>query len=102
MNVQEIFERMKQFVNDACNAKNYLIAVEAAKQLGFHDRQTSATSSVMADLKFRDISGGEVSLVAKWHDPSGPFQNLPDINRLYLSLRTPDSAPAEFTLEYED
>lgn len=102
MNTEELFEEMKASVAAACREKNHSIAVQAAERSGFHTFPTSGTSQVFADLRYKDYSGTEIWLVAKWHDPSGPFQNLPDINRIRLTLKVPGRPPVEYMDEYED
>lgn len=103
MNAEESFEAMKAFVDAACKAKDHSFAVIAAERLGFqHIPISGASSQVFANLRYQEPSGSEVWLVAKWHDPSGPFQNIPDINRLRLTLKVPGCNPVEHMSEYED
>ncbi len=102
MSTEQVFEEMKAFVRAACNAKNHSLAVQAAEMFGFQRIPTSSSSQIFADLRYKDVTGGEITLIAKWHDPSGPFQNLPDINRIRLTLRIPGQSPIEYMDEYED
>lgn len=102
MSTEKLFEEMKAFVDAACNEKNHSLAVQAAEKFGFHSVPTSSLSQIFADLRYKDTTGGEISLVAKWHDPSGPFQNLSDINRIRLTLKMPGQHSIEYMGEYED
>lgn len=102
MIAEKLFDEMKAFVDVACNEKNYFVAVQAAEKFGFQDFPTTSTSQIFSDLRYKDSGGCEVSLVAKWHDPSGPFQNLPDITRIRLTLRVPGQPAVEYMGEYED
>lgn len=102
MTTEEFFEEIKTFVDAACREKDHSLAVLAAEKLGFHSFPTSSTSQIFADLRYKDLTGCEIWLVAKWHDPSGPFQNLPDINRIRLTLRVPGRPSIEYMGEYED
>lgn len=102
MNAEKLFDEMKPFVDAACNKKDHSLVARAAQKLGFQDFPTTSTSQIFADLRYKDSAGCEVLLVAKWHDPSGPFQNLPDINRIRLTLRVPGQPSVEYTREYED
>jgi hypothetical protein len=102
MSAEKLFEEMKAFVDTACKQKDHLLAVQAAEKFGFHSFPTNSMSQIFADFRYKDHTGCEVWLVAKWHDPSGPFQNLPDINRIYLALRVPDMPSVEYMREYED
>ena len=102
MNAENIFEEMKAFVSAACNAKDHSLAVQAAEKFGFCSVPTGSLSQIFADLRYKDPNGSEISLVAKWLDPSGPFQNLPDINRILLTLKMPGQSPIEYRCEYRD
>jgi hypothetical protein len=102
MSAEKLFEEMKVFVDAACKEKNYSLAVQGAENFGFQSFPTEGMSQVLADLRYKDFTGSEVWLVAKWHDPSGPFQNLPDINRIRLTLRVSGQPPVEYMREYED
>ena len=101
MSAIKIFEEMKIFVDAACNEKNHLLAVQAAEKCGFNHLPTSKLSQILADLRYEDLTGEEVHLVIKWRDPSGPFQNLPDINRICLTLKTLSKPMIEYMGEYE-
>lgn len=102
MSAEKLFETMKLFVSAACDAKNHSLAVQAAEKFGFHSIPISSSSQIFANLKYKDSIGGEIMLVVKWHDPSGSFQNLPDINRIRLTLKMPGLQPIEYMDEYED
>ena len=102
MSAEKLFEEMKVFVDAACNEKNHSLAVQATEKFGFHSFPTSSMSQIFADLRYKDLAGGEVGLVAKWHDPSGPYQNLPDINRICLTLKLLGQQSIEYMREYED
>lgn len=102
MNAGKLFEEMKAYVDAACKEKDYSLAVQAAEKSGFRSVPRSSTSSVLADLRYKDVTGSEIWLVAKWHDPSGPFQNLPDVNRIRLTLSVPGRPLIEYMGEYED
>jgi hypothetical protein len=102
VNAKRIFEEMKQIGDSACDAEDYQIAIGAAELLNFRDFSTESSQRILADLKYEDPSGDEVWLVVKWHDPSGPFQNLPDINRIRLSLIVPSHPSIDYMREYKD
>lgn len=43
-----------------------------------------------------NMDGHVVRFVHRWFDPSGPFQNLPDINKLHLLIDGKSIAGTEF------
>lgn len=102
MSTEKIFEEMKSLVSAACDAKEYSLVVQAAEKFGFHSIPANSSLKSFANLKYEDSNGGEIMLIAKWYDPSGPFQNLPDINRIRLTLKMPGQKPIEYMDEYED
>lgn len=47
------------------------------------DQHPTAQTLTVAETH---LAGHAVRLVHRWYDPSGPFQNLPDINKLRLEV----------------
>lgn len=71
-----------------------------AKSLGFSELATSDRQTIVSMI-YRDHFGDSVTLLERWRDPSGPFQNLPDIHRLRLVLDVAGTPPVERGVEYE-
>lgn len=82
---------------DECSS---IPAERVAASLGFQ-KQKSSNLHVLTNLVFQDEDGSTVTLVERWHDPSGPCQNLPDIYRLRLTLNVIGRPPVEHMAEYE-
>ena len=97
MNAEKLFEEMKGYVDAACTERNLVLAVKAAENLGLHNAPRGDLSEVFADLRHKDATGREVSLVAEWRDRSGMFQSLPDFSRISLTLRVPGRPSVEYT-----
>lgn len=102
MSAQAVFEQMKPIVWECAQTHSHLEAVRAAEARGFVAKPTPDLSQIYDDLRYSDAEGGTVRLYAKWHDPSGPFQNLPDITRVRLILSLPGRPLEEYMVEYPD
>lgn len=54
------------------------------------------------NCSFVEVDGSSVHFTYRSYDPSGPFQNLPDINKIRLELRSNGSLIKEYYKEFED
>lgn len=71
---------------------------EFGRKYGLHEVpvKLSPTSQVLS-VQTADIEGVHVRLTHRWVDPSGPFQNVPDINKLKLEFDGREVRLAEFS-----
>lgn len=97
MSVRDIYENLKAAIGRAEAEKQYDIPIVLAESLGFVKRETP--QPVLAFEYMYCADDGSIRFVYRSWDPSGPFQNLPDINRYFLSLYEPVD---RFTLDYPD
>lgn len=102
MSAQTVFDELKPIVSTCAELGDHAAAVQAAVTRGFVSHPTTEQPRIYDDLRYADAGGGTVRLYAKWHDPSGPFQNLPDITRIRLILSIPGKPLEEFLVEYPD
>ncbi len=58
-------------------ASKYALSTEGIEQ--------SASPNVLR-ISGAVLEGVEIRVTHRWHDPSGPFQNLPDVNKLVLEV----------------
>lgn len=101
MGADQVFAELKQAVDRACAAKDYGIAVEAAKALGFQKIDESKSFSLR--LKFIGQFGdGTVILEFRSWDQSQAFSVRPDMNRFTLTLKTGEQVVREHRSEFED
>lgn len=102
MSAQTVFDELKPIVSSCEILRDHLTAVRAAEARGFISHPTPELSQIYDDLRYADENGGTARLYVKWHDPSGPFQNLPDITRIRLILSIPGKPLEEYLVEYPD
>lgn len=81
----EVFAQISQAIEKACETESLLLVVEEAIRLGM-DGGDNSRINLYYDYTFDDGAGGAVALSVSSYDPSGPFQNLPDINRFSATL----------------
>lgn len=67
------------------SALDQLIALKVKYSLKA-DGIEQSTSPYILSIIGTVLEGVEVRVTHRWHDPSGPFQNLPDINKVVLEV----------------
>lgn len=81
--------------------KSDAAAVQMAKGLGFVELHRRS-SYELTHMVFTDPTGSTVTLSERWHDPSGPFQNVPDIHRVRVTLQPVGQVPTEHMIEWQE
>jgi hypothetical protein len=76
-------------------------AVQMATALGFVERPRRSDYE-LTHMVFTDSTGSTVTLSQRWHDPSGPFQNEPDIHRVRVTLQPVGQASTEHMIEWQE
>lgn len=97
MNIRDVYERMKVAIDQAAATKQYDVPIRFAEANGFMVRETSNTNLAFECTYVSE--GGAIRLIYRSYDPSGPFQNLPDRNRYYLTLFEPSD---RYHVDYDD
>ena len=72
------------FVYDGIDG--FLEVCDEAVQLGMVGGEVKSFNALRYEFAYIDSEGGQVTLNVRSHDPSGPFQNEPDINRFTVKL----------------
>ncbi len=102
MNTEEKFIVLQEAVTKACSQKDYFIARDVAASLGFTETEQPRSITLSIKYEYRDSGGRSIVLIFHSYDPSGPFQNLPDVNKFDLKLIGTSSVEKEFSCSYED
>lgn len=92
---------MKSAIENACAEKNHLSVRDAALALGFVETDASRAMTLAFKYERIDPDGSSITLSFRSFDQSGPFQNLPDMNRFELKLLSHWELIEEFRAEYE-
>lgn len=97
MKVRELFDRLKSAIAQAEAQKQYDIPLIFAEANGFIKKELNYSGLAFECTYFGE--DGAIRLIYRSWDPSGPFQNLPDINRYFLTLFEPSD---KYSLDYPD
>lgn len=98
MNTEEKFLVLKDALTKACSLKDHLIVKDVAKSLGFTETEQPRSMT----HEYLGADGWSIVLIIRSYDPSGPFQNLPDVNKFDLKLICDSSVKRGFSCSYED
>lgn len=80
-----VFDQLKAAIDSACAAKDYQIALDAAKAASLEQSDVSRGFSMR--LEFHGaFAGGTVTLEFRSYDQSQAFSIRPDMNRFVLRL----------------
>jgi hypothetical protein len=102
MSTEEKFIVLQEAVTKACSQKNYFIARDVAASLDFTETEQPRSMTLSLKYEYRGSDGRSIILIFHSYDPSGPFQNLPDMNKFDLKLLGTSSVEREFSCSYED
>lgn len=97
---EEVFEQVSSTLAECERTESSLPASSLLISLGGVEVKQS-NPSVLTNCVFTDFLGNSVTVNMKWHDPSGPYQNLPDIHRVRVTLQVFGKSPVERMIEYE-
>jgi len=102
MNTEEKFIVLQEAVTEACSQKDYCIASDVAASLGFTETEQLRSITLSLMYEYQGSDGRSIVLNFRSYDPSGPFQNLTDINKFKLKLISTSLVEREFSCSYED
>lgn len=102
LQAQQYFEAMKVAIDKTCLERDLSYVNQYAIDCGYNVNNVSSsfTYSLQYDLIFTD--GLQVSLNYRSFDPSGPFQNIPDISRFDLKLINNSQTISSYRNEFEE
>ncbi|MHC4050150.1 hypothetical protein [Bradyrhizobium sp. 25ACV] len=99
MRARDLYAQLKAAIERAEAQKQYDLPIDFAVANGFSKKETSSASGGLAFECSYFADDGAIRLEYRSWDPSGPFQNLPDINRYFLTLYEPSD---RYALDYPD
>lgn len=82
----EVFEALRQGIDKAVAAENFITVCNLAEELRMEGGEEQRSASLSYRYQYQSGDGQRVSLHVRSYDPSGPFQNIPDINRFTVNL----------------
>lgn len=82
----EVFEALKRGIDKALETENFLDVCTLAEQLRMDGGEETGTTSLSYRYEYLGNDDRKVTLHVRSYDPSGPFQNEPDINKFTVEL----------------
>lgn len=100
MLAKEMFETISNYIEEAVANRDSSTLVDKVKALNL---AIEGESNYM-DLNCSYTASDGTSIVFSFHsyDPSGPFQNLPDVNKIKLQLISNGNLVSEVSQEFDD
>lgn len=102
MNTREIFASLRNALEEARSQQDSSIATSAANSFGFVESDESRNFTFAVRYSYTGSDGYSIVLNYRSYDPSGPFQNLPDINKFSLTLVNGGSEEDSYSCSFED
>ena len=103
MTEKDTFKSLKNAIEKTCATKTYHLTEEEALSLGLIKSDESSSWTLAYKFERLMPDGTSITLGFRSFDPSGPFQNLPDVNRFVLRhISSQGGIIEEFTAEYTD
>lgn len=97
---EEVFEKVSHTLAECAQTRSSVPASRLLDSLGGFEVEHK-NLQVLSNHVFTDFLGNSVTVNEKWHDPSGPYQNFPDIHRVRVTLQVYGKSPVERMVEYE-
>lgn len=102
MQAKTLYEAIVGAIDMACESRGFLEVCDSAVKLGMSGGEVKAFNTLKYEFAYTDSEGGSVVLNVRSYDPSGPFQNEPDINRFTAKLLIKGHEIASHDRSYED
>lgn len=102
MQARQVYDSLVTAIDKACESRGFLEVCDVAVRLGMTGGEVKAFNSLRYEYAYKDDDGQTVDLNVRSYDPSGPFQNEPDINRFTAKLRVNGSEVVSHDRSYTD
>jgi hypothetical protein len=102
MQANILFEEMVRAIDKAYQTCGFLEVCDSAMRFGMAGGKVESFNALRYEFTYADNLGGSVTLNVRSYDPSGPFQNEPDINRFTVKLLREGREIASHDRSYQD
>lgn len=100
MIAKELFEKIKGYIEEAAQTQNSSPLVDKVRALNLH--KTGEINYMNLNCSYDAADGSSIVFSFRSYDPSGPFQNLPDVNKIKLQLLQGGAVISEVSKEFDD
>lgn len=102
MSATSLYNAMIGVIDHACETLGFLEVCDVAARLGMAGGEIKSFNALRYEFTYSDSQGDQVTLNVRSYDPSGPFQNEPDINRFTAKLISGGREVASHDRQYAD
>jgi len=100
MENKEIFEEVKRRIQRSCETKDH--AILELSDLGFKKEDVNDGRLIHYQFKLNIDPTSKIEIDFRCYDQSGPFQNLPDMNKFTAHLKEGNEIIETYQDTYED
>lgn len=100
MTIKNLFNEIKQVIEEASIKHDVNILIQYIEKQNFN--AVGESNSMLANYIFNTDDGYSIKFHYHSYDPSGPFQNLPDTNKIKLQLLNDKEVIDEFVMQFDD
>jgi len=100
MIAKDLFEQIAGYIDEAEQLQNSSLLVDKVKALNLKIEGEANYMNLNCSYGAQD--GSSIMFSCRSYDPSGPFQNLPDINKIKLQLLQNGSVVSEVSKQFND
>lgn len=97
-----LYDAVASVIDKACESKGFREVCDVAAQLGMAGGELNSFNALRYEFAYADEVGDQVTLNVRSYDPSGPFQNEPEINRFTVKLISRGREVASHERQYNE
>ena len=94
------FENIKQLIDAASKSSDINILLHGLEGMGLI--AVGELNSMLANYTYSAPDGSSINFHYHSYDPSGPFQNIPDTNKIKLDLLNEQQVIEEYSTQFDD
>lgn len=100
MIAKELFVKISAYINEAEKSRESSPLVDKVNALNLNT--TGEANYMNLNCSYEAQDGSSIIFSFRSYDPSGPFQNLPDVNKIKLQLLQSGSVVSEIKTQFDD
>lgn len=95
-----LFDKIYGYIEEAVRSQNSGPMVDKVKALGLDAE--GEVNYMNLKCSYEATDGSSINFSFRSYDPSGPFQNLPDVNKIHLQLLKNGDVVSEVSERFDD
>lgn len=100
MIAESLFNQMSSYIEEAVRSQNSSALVDRVKALSLDTE--GEVNYMHLNCSYMAEDGSSIKFSFRSYDPSGPFQNHPDVNKVHLQLLKNGEVVSEINERFDD